>query len=1105
MIWPVGAQNSQTITSNLCPPASPIDPTLDPDNPDYTGIATFGNQITLDYYSAPGVHSYRAWYRPIDLIDVDPNQRIECNIPVDPCLPLASYTFDVNIPQGAVTNFCQIGRTIRFPVPDGQQPYRVYLESLCCPANSVATCDNQMNLSDCYLVADSAPACTMDDQQIITTTVLSSTQIEIGWLDQIIADTEYIIRAEPINCNNNEPAFMEVFIGNPNPNNIHEFTLNELLPNTNYNITVSKNCSGVLCSGCTIDISVQESTQDLGQLTITEVCNNMLAEIRIPLETINNTPPPYNFILAGEPSLPTWWDAQTNEYVIGGVRAGSFTLEIEECSFLFWPVTINEDLDCLIANIGACGTMVNEEIDLDSENLITNIVNSNDYNIPHQWQGDKLILENLKLHFYGQSNLVLDSNVEFRNCEIYMESGNQMEVQLLLFLTENTIIDKCNGGNWEGLIMHSGSSLFMTNSSMLGAKTAISYNTSIEEISIFGKSNFVTSTIEAANGIISSGPSDAIANIINVTGSSLNLSDNSGIQLRALDVYISSSQIIGARRAISIRNALNVDIVNGCIINSIATAVSIITSSGNVNLSNNSSILSEENTAISINTSNVTIASNDQIQSGGGQPAISGLDWTSCDISTNFNITGSVEIDGVANETNLFFNKIISPTNGIDLQEADNAILRCNDITSINNSINLSSNCMYTDLFGNVLNFGSENDLFSEQSTFIQVPDDNGNIMHRGNCFRGEYVKSSFSDPVFLAESIFYVDTVEQDCFEPKYGSLELFSIDLNPESTQQCPALFINSFMYYNETEICTSLRNIEKLLNDTNLSQVGILRLLNLLKQIRENEMVMPSCIRSFLDTTSYCSFNMYEKFHDIQTDRNDLLLDYQIQSTITQLYLKLWQSYDSLVSGNSTEQKNLLYEKYLVAKSVLLDLAQQIQRENQDIHNYVNNSTFSTCLDSLSVMKRNVLSLKYKQSTFSNSEKNYILSQARLCSRRYGYVIHEFRAIARQFSEEDFSGYDDCVITRGGTRDRSTNINESIRTKIIPNPAATEFQVISSSFEITKINIYSLEGNIVYQSLANGMKHNINSSKLSPGIYFIKIIYDNQSSDLQKLIIH
>lgn len=89
--------------------------------------------------------------------------------------------------------------------------------------------------------------------------------------------------------------------------------------------------------------------------------------------------------------------------------------------------------------------------------------------------------------------------------------------------------------------------------------------------------------------------------------------------------------------------------------------------------------------------------------------------------------------------------------------------------------------------------------------------------------------------------------------------------------------------------------------------------------------------------------------------------------------------------------------------------------------------------------------------------------------------------------------------------GTTTNVLNLNTNEENVFIyPNPAKNEFRISNTSNQAFKLSIYDTNGRIVL-SQVEAPNNPISISDLAPGIYFVKIEGDNNSSLFKKLIVH
>ena len=82
----------------------------------------------------------------------------------------------------------------------------------------------------------------------------------------------------------------------------------------------------------------------------------------------------------------------------------------------------------------------------------------------------------------------------------------------------------------------------------------------------------------------------------------------------------------------------------------------------------------------------------------------------------------------------------------------------------------------------------------------------------------------------------------------------------------------------------------------------------------------------------------------------------------------------------------------------------------------------------------------------------------------------------------------------------RENKSSVSELL---IYPNPAQTEI-TIQSPTKIQTIEISNGLGQIVSKSILNSKKSNLSISSLPKGIYFVKILLEDNTIQIKKLII-
>jgi hypothetical protein len=81
---------------------------------------------------------------------------------------------------------------------------------------------------------------------------------------------------------------------------------------------------------------------------------------------------------------------------------------------------------------------------------------------------------------------------------------------------------------------------------------------------------------------------------------------------------------------------------------------------------------------------------------------------------------------------------------------------------------------------------------------------------------------------------------------------------------------------------------------------------------------------------------------------------------------------------------------------------------------------------------------------------------------------------------------------------------NTNTSINTQLYPNPAINSISVaLSSPDNVIQLELVDAYGNIIYSIIPEGRKiNNFNTEELASGIYFIRVVSENNTVVLKFL---
>jgi len=241
------------------------------------------------------------------------------------------------------------------------------------------------------------------------------------------------------------------------------------------------------------------------------------------------------------------------------------------------------------------------------------------------------------------------------------------------------------------------------------------------------------------------------------------------------------------------------------------------------------------------------------------------------------------------------------------------------------------------------------------------------------------------------------------------------------------------------------------------------------------------------------------------EISSAADSLKYQFQLQSALTFLALDNWQSYDADAPGNSLQQKYELYESFSIEQEKLKTIANQIRMSDEDSAAELDALNFEECLDSISMLKKKALQIKLQEGEVSEEQKIDIIRNAKLCSHEYGFVIHQFRALAARFSEEDYSVYDENCANLAEDEELNKrskrNIDEDLT--IIPNPNEGIF-TIASARDIKKIEIINARGEIM-ESFNVMQTYRIETNDLLAGVYILRCTLETNEVLIKKMIVY
>lgn len=330
-----------TVTENQCNP------------PELVSVDRCGDEINIFFEEVPGVYAYKFYFSEVPsppAIATSPQFFCDGN---NACVNGTNGTFGVMeyfnpslCPFQGFTFYSEntvdvFGNPISF---DPATTYLIQVESICCDGANEPVCDNNGQLqgpflqSQCRLTMEVGPACGID-QNALVLTPLTYSSLFVEWTDNEPEDITYTITAEPDGSICNAPIYVDQAFFPAGSNAQKNHTIDGLLPNTNYIVTISKNCGGATCPSYTSDVSGLASTLSIdNNFSTVDICPSVPGSISIFLPDGN--PSNYNFLANGSLGI---YDFINDQLVFEVNTEDDYTITIDECPNLKWgPFTINE-------------------------------------------------------------------------------------------------------------------------------------------------------------------------------------------------------------------------------------------------------------------------------------------------------------------------------------------------------------------------------------------------------------------------------------------------------------------------------------------------------------------------------------------------------------------------------------------------------------------------------------------------------------------------------------------------------------------------------------------------------------------------------------------
>ncbi len=390
---------------------------------------------------------------------------------------------------------------------------------------------------------------------------------------------------------------------------------------------------------------------------------------------------------------------------------------------------------------------------------------------------------------------------------------------------------------------------------------------------------------------------------------------------------------------------------------------------------------------------------------------------------------------------------------------------------------------------------------------------------HLGNCFDGDFVDGTQLTGSQVNMSNFFVDPNDEPCFLPSnFAPIELFQSQGGVDPCGNNPNVGgggESAGLLSIPSAICDRLEVLNNLRYESEdpLNQISeIIDLINAVT-FRYDESEIPSCINDFLTSTDLIGIQPLieiEKSITASLFGSENLIDQMnLLNTIISNKLTQYENYDPNAEGNSNSQKAHLKSELFQLEADFVELMDQ----NSDIifqnEEYVESVYVpqESELDSISLLQIQAYKLYSDRTSFSSNQQNAIISNAKLCSYKYGLGVNLFRALAATFSDEIFEDYDilECGVNELIV-DQLSKRSENDDYSVFPNPVKSENELeVNSRQEIKSFDLMSINGQVVKSRTNISNEHlKINTASLNSGVYVLRLILEDGQLKTTKIVI-
>lgn len=189
----------------------------------------------------------------------------------------------------------------------------------------------------------------------------------------------------------------------------------------------------------------------------------------------------------------------------------------------------------------------------------------------------------------------------------------------------------------------------------------------------------------------------------------------------------------------------------------------------------------------------------------------------------------------------------------------------------------------------------------------------------------------------------------------------------------------------------------------------------------------------------------------------------------------------------------------------------IEEQLNQNNKTTAQGIINTLNNTAVVETNYKQFYNLYLKTKDSTFNASDSIALLNIANLCPYDEGGVVYQARALYNVVYDTYNNFTDNCSLNTGNRlfdnivkENEQKDINVIFKSKLYPNPNSNNFNIETTNENEKTILIFDMTGKIIYSQKNNEQQIKLSNLGLILGTYLVKVIYEDNSFDIHRLII-